>query len=158
MLLSLIQIHLQSNTCCIISSNILSTGYFSWNLKLMPNHLRQMSMPHRKQSIDLQSIGRFLSETNIGVKRINNIFLFQKSQHDVVFQINAQSSLLFSFILKMKFQRICRCSHWNVFNKNCSEKCCFRMMLFCSSGPNSWKIPCIFASLLFKKLALSEVL
>ena len=58
--------------------------------------LRQMSTPHRKQSIDLQSIGRFFSETNIGVKRINNIFLFQKSQHDVIFQINAQSSLLFS--------------------------------------------------------------
>ena len=156
MLLSLIQIHLQSNTYCIISSNILSTGYFGWKLKLMSNHLRQMSTPHRKQSIDLQSIGRFLSETNIGVKRINNIFLFQKSQHDVVFQKNAQSSLLFSFILKMKFQRIYRCNQWNVFNKNCSEKYCSRMTLFCSSGSNSWEIPCILVSLLLKKLTLSE--
>ena len=58
----------------------------------------------------------------------------------------------------MKFQRIYRCNHWNVFNKDCSEKCYSRMMLFCSSAPNSWKILCIFASLLFKKLALSEVL
>ena len=115
-----------------------------------------MSPQHRKQSIDLQSIGRFLNEANI--KRIYNIFLFQKSQPDVVFQINAQSSLLFSFILKMKFQTIYRCINWNVFNKNCSEKCCSRMILFCSSAPNSWKLPRIFASLLFKKLTLSEVL
>ena len=150
---SLIRIHLQSNTCCILSSNILSTAYFSWKLKLISNHLRQMSPPHRKQSI-----GRFLSETYIGVKRINKTFLFQKNKRDVFFQINAQSSLLFSFILKMKFQRIYRCNHWNVFNKDCSEKCCSRMMLFCSSGTNSWKILCIFESLLFKKLTLSEVL
>ena len=58
----------------------------------------------------------------------------------------------------MKFQRIPRCNHWNVFNKDCSEKCCPRMMLFCSPGPNFWKMLCIFASLLFKKLTLSEVL
>ena len=32
------------------------------------------------------------------------------------------------------------------------------MMLFCSTGPNFWKMLCIFASLLFKKLTLSEVL
>ena len=48
--------------------------------------------------------------------------------------------------------------HWNVFNKDCSENCCSRLMLFCSSGPNSWKMLCIFASLLFEKLTLSEVL
>ena len=32
------------------------------------------------------------------------------------------------------------------------------MMLFCSSGLNSWKILCILASLLFKKLTLSKKL
>ena len=117
-----------------------------------------MSPPHRKQSIDLKSIGRFLSETYIGVKRINNTFLFQKSQRDVFFQINAQSSLIFSFVLKIKFQRIYRCNHWNVFKKDCSEKCYSKMMLFCSSGTNSWKMLCVFTSLLFKMLTLSEVL
>ena len=146
MLLSLIQIYLQSNTCCIISSNILSTGYFSWKLKLMSNHLRQMSTPHWKQSIDLQSIGRFLSETNIGVKRINFFFFFQKSQHDVVFQINSQGSLLFSFILKMKFQRIYRCNHWT-----CSIKTVLK------SAVPKWSFSVLLVPIIEKYLAYLQV-
>ena len=67
-----------------------------------------------------------------------------------------QSSLLFSLILKMKFQWTYRCNHWSVFNKDCSEKRYSRIKLFCSSGPNSWKILCILASVLFQKLTLSD--
>ena len=43
---SLIWIHLQSNTCCILFSKILSTCYFCWKLKLMSNHLRQIRSSH----------------------------------------------------------------------------------------------------------------
>ena len=57
-----------------------------------------MSPPHRKQSIDLKPIGQFLSEAHVGVKRIKNTFLFQKSEPDVFFQTNAQSSLLFGYL------------------------------------------------------------
>ena len=46
-----------------------------------------MSPPHRKQSIDLQSIGQFLSETNTGVKQFNNIFYFRRSNIMLSFRL-----------------------------------------------------------------------
>ena len=123
MLLS--RIHLQSNTCRILSSKYfklaISAGSWIWcqtmccvfclledcKTRLIKNCIIYLltqrheswllyiynyishvditinftpykvnALPHRKQLIDLQSIGQF--ETNIGVKRINNIFYFRK--------------------------------------------------------------------------------
>ena len=158
MLLSLIRIHLQSYTCCILSGKnyqlTISAGSWIWCQTMQgkcPRHIENSRL------ICNLLAGFSLRQILVLNILIIQYLLFQKSQH-VVFQINAQRSFLFRIILKIRHHRINTCNHWNVFNKNLSEKWCSRIMLFCSCGSNSWKIPFVFMSHLFKMLTLSEVL